>query len=60
MLLLDSIPSGPRMNKNAGQEYKENFQDPSPPTGKELQEIQQRESKDVELATERVNGSELI
>ena len=44
MLLLDSIPSGPRMNKNAGQEYKENFQDP-PPTGKELQEIQQREVK---------------
>ena len=59
MLLLDSIPSGPRMNKNAGQEYKENFQEPSP-TGKELQEIQQRESKDMELVTERVNGSELI
>ena len=59
MLLLDSIPSGPRMSKNAGQEYKENFQDP-PPTGKELQEIQQRESKDMELVTERVNGSELV
>ena len=59
MLLLDSFPSGPRMNENAGQEYKENFQD-LPPTGKELQEIQQRESKDMELVTERVNGSELI
>ena len=44
MLLLDLIPSGPRMNKNVGQEYKENFQEP-PPTGKELQEIQQREVK---------------
>ena len=44
MLLLDLIPSGPRMNKNAGQEYKENFQDPLP-TGKELQEIQQRERR---------------
>ena len=47
------------MNKNAGQEYKENFQDP-PTTQKELQEIQQRESKDMELVTERVNGSEVI
>ena len=36
--------------------HKENFKDP-PPTGKELQEIQQRECKEMGSAIEMVNGS---